>query len=120
MTMLQNVVDFFISSAHAETVAAPMTAQQNGNFAMPIVLVMFVFFIYFTVWRPQNKRAKEQRDMLTSLAVGDEIVSAGGMMGKIAKISDKYIVLSIADNVQITMQKASVSNVLPKGTLKSI
>lgn len=120
MTMLENVVDFFISSAHADTVSAPTAAQPGGNFAMPIILVMFVLFIYFTVWRPQNKRAKEQRNMLSSLAMGDEVVTAGGLMGKIVKISDSYMVLSVSDNVQITMQKSSVANVLPKGTLKAI
>lgn len=121
MTMFENVVDFFISSAHAAD-AAGTTAQPQaaGGFAMPMVLGLFLIFIYFTVWRPQSKKAKEQRDMLSSLAVGDEIVTAGGIMGKIAKITDSYIQLTVSETVQLTMQKSSVANVLPKGTLKSV
>ena len=121
MTMLDNVLDFFINSAHADTVAAATPASApGGGFAMPMILVMFVAFIYFTVWRPQNKRAKEQRTMIDSLSLGDEVVTIGGMLGKITKMTEGYIVLSLSENVQVTMQKSSVANVLPKGTLKSI
>lgn len=121
MTMLENVVDFFIPSAQAaEAVVTTAQPQPGGGFAMPMVLVLFLVFIYFTVWRPQSKKAKEQRDMLSSLAVGDEVMTTGGIIGKIAKMTESYIHLSVSDSVQLTMQKSSVANVLPKGTLKSI
>ena len=70
--------------------------------------------------RPENKRRKTHQDMLASLEVGEEIVTAGGILGKVSKITDQYIELSIADNTKIKIQKTSISAVLPKGTLKSI
>jgi preprotein translocase subunit YajC len=76
--------------------------------------------MYFMMWRPQSKRAKEQQQLLGSLSKGDEVVTAGGLLGRITKVTDQYISLSIANNVDITLQKSSVTNVLPKGTLKTI
>ena len=76
--------------------------------------------MYFAVWRPQSKRAKEQRNLLSSLAKGDEVITIGGILGKITKITESYIVLSINENMDMTMQKSAIANVLPKGTLKSI
>ena len=70
--------------------------------------------------RPENKRRKTHQDMLASLDVGEEIVTAGGILGKVTKITDQYIELSIAENTKIKIQKTSISAVLPKGTLKSI
>ncbi len=70
--------------------------------------------------RPENKRRKTHQDMLASLEVGEEIVTAGGILGKVSKLTDQYIELSIADNTKIKIQKTSISAVLPKGTLKSI
>ena len=70
--------------------------------------------------RPENKRRKTHQEMLSSLDLGNEVVTAGGLLGKVSKISDQYIELSIADNTKIKIQKTSISTVLPKGTLKSI
>ena len=70
--------------------------------------------------RPENKRRKSHQEMLASLDLGEEVVTAGGILGKVSKISDQYIELSIADNTKIKVQKASISTVLPKGTLNSI
>ena len=70
--------------------------------------------------RPENKRRKTHQDMLASLEVGEEIVTAGGILGKVSKLTDQYIELSISDNTKIKIQKTSISAVLPKGTLKSI
>lgn len=119
MEILNSIMTFFVSSAHADPVAAA-APQQQGGYSMMIMLAVFVLFMYFAMWRPQSKRAKAHRDLLSSLATGDEVVTAGGILGKIAKVSDNYTVLSLADNVQITIQKSSIVNVLPKGTLKSI
>jgi len=70
--------------------------------------------------RPENKRRKSHQEMLASLDLGEEVVTAGGILGKVSKISDQYIELSIADNTKIKVQKTSISTVLPKGTLNSI
>jgi preprotein translocase subunit YajC len=79
-----------------------------------------MILIYFLMIRPENKRRKTHQDMLASLEVGEEIVTAGGILGKVSKLTDQYIELSIADNTKIKIQKTSISAVLPKGTLKSI
>src|SRR5579883_257793 len=119
MTILDAVSSVFITNAYAEPMSAP-PQQGGGGLSMVIMLVVFVFFMYFVVWRPLSKRAKEHRDLIGSLAKGDEVVTAGGMLGKISKISDNYVVIALADNVEITMQKSSIVNVLPKGTMKSV
>ena len=118
MTIFESFLNFFITSAVAAPVAG--IAPQGTNFSLPIIMLVFLVFIYFTVWRPQSKRAKEQRDLLLSLAKDDEVVTIGGILGKISKLGDTYIVIQVADNVEITIQKSSVANVLPKGSLKSL
>jgi preprotein translocase subunit YajC len=85
---------------------------------LPIVL-MFVL-LYFLMIRPQMRRAKEQKAMIEALQKGDEVVTAGGVVGRITKMSDAYIGLEIAPNTEINVQKAAVQVLLPKGTIKSI
>ena len=96
--------------------------EQSPTFFDPTLFLLFGFMIliYFLMIRPENKRRKTHQDMLTSLDVGEEIVTAGGILGKVTKITDQYIELSIAENTKIKIQKTSISAVLPKGTLKSI
>ena len=113
------LLDFFISSAHAE-VANAAPAQTAGNFSFMFMMIVVFIFIYFTVIRPQTKRAKEQQMLLSGLTKGDEVITAGGLLGKISKISDQYLQLTIANAVEITVQKSAIVSVLPKGTLKSI
>ena len=72
------------------------------------------------MWRPQNKRAKEQQNLLESLTKGDEVITSGGVLGRISKISGQYLSLTVANNVEILMQKTSIISVMPKGTLKTI
>jgi preprotein translocase subunit YajC len=116
-----SLLDFFISPAGADTGMGPTAGSSTAaNFSLPLMLVVFVAFLYFTVWRPQNKRAKEQRDMMNSLTKGDEIVTAGGIVGKVSKITQSYVVMAVSDTVEITVQKSAVATVLPKGTLKAI
>jgi len=96
--------------------------EQSPTFFDPTLFLLFGFMIliYFLMIRPENKRRKTHQAMISSLEMGDEIVTAGGILGKVSKITDQYIELSISDNTKIKIQKTSISAVLPKGTLKSI
>ncbi len=118
MQLFDIISGFFISNAYAaDGAGAP---AQQGGFPFFVMMGVLIFFMYFAIWRPQSRRAKEQRELINSIAKGDEVVTAGGILGTINKLSDSYVVLSLADNVEITMQKSSIVSVLPKGTLKSI
>ncbi|RAP36924.1 MULTISPECIES: preprotein translocase subunit YajC [Legionella] len=109
-------MSFFISDAMA---AQTQTGQQDGTFSLVMILAIFVLF-YFMLIRPQNKRAKEQRELINNLKKGDEIISAGGLVGKIVNLDEQYIKVSLADGVEIMMQRAAVNAILPKGTIKSL
>ena len=117
--MMEQLMNFFVSNAYADTAAG--ANQQGSSISLILMFGIFFLFAYFAIWRPQSKRAKEQQNLLNSLAVGDEVVTLGGLLGRISKISDQYIILSINANVvDVVMQKSSVATILPKGTLKSI
>ena len=105
-----------ISSAYAQA-AAPAAGDPFMTF-LPMIAIFVAF--YFFLIRPQQKRAKEQRAMLQALQVGDEIVIAGGIAGKVKKLSDNYLDLEVADNIDIKVQRAAVQLLLPKGTLKTL
>lgn len=104
--------------------AAPAVDPQAVSGGSPIqtvlMLVVFGLIFYFMLIRPQSKRAKEHKNLLANLAKGDEVVTSGGVIGKITKVTEQFIVLEIADKVEITVQKPAVVAVLPKGTLKSL
>ena len=104
-----------ISPAYAEG-GAPADA---GIFNL-VLLVGFVIIFYFLMWRPQAKRAKEHKNLLASLAKGTEVVTSGGVLGKVTKVDDNYVVLDVAENIEMKFQKSAIAAVLPKGTLKSI
>ncbi len=107
-------MDFLISNAHAEGAAAPA----GGGLEMLLMMGVFFAIMYFMIIRPQQKRAKEHKLMLDALSKGDEIVTGGGVLGKVAGISDNFVELTIADNVTIKVQKQAVASVMPKGTMK--
>lgn len=107
----------FISDAVAAN-AAP--AQSDSMMTSTLLMLGFILVFYFILWRPQNKRQKEHRDLLSKLTKGDEVVTSGGIIGKITRINDNFVVLSIAENVEITVQRSAIAAALPKGTLKSI
>ncbi|MDA9660950.1 preprotein translocase subunit YajC [Gammaproteobacteria bacterium] len=96
--------------------------EQSPSFFDPTLFLLFGFMIliYFLMIRPENKRRKTHQEMLSSIELGEEIVTAGGILGKVSKITDQYLELSISENTKIKVQKTSISAVLPKGTLKSI
>ena len=105
-----------ISNAYAAAPAASMTPDLMG--LLPFVAIFVLF--YFMLIRPQMKRAKDQRSMLSALQKGDEVITVGGELGKVIKVSDNYISLEIADNVVVYVQKQAVQTLLPKGTIKGI
>lgn len=109
-------MSFFIASAHAQTQAAP---QGGGAFQILFLLGLFVLF-YFMAIRPQRKRQKEHQEMLGQLAKGDEVVTTAGLLGKVTKLEDEYVVIKVAENTELKFQKHAVHGVLPKGTIKSI
>ncbi len=110
-----------ISTAHATTAAAgaPATPEESFLSVLPM-LIIFIAVFYFLLVRPQQKRAKEQRQLLDHLSVGDEVLTTGGIMGRINKLRDNYVVITVGKDVEMTFQKASVAAILPKGTLESI
>ena len=107
-------MDFFISNAYAQ---ADGGIGQLLSFA-PIVLIFGVF--YFLLIRPQNKKQKEHRELVAALQTGDEVATAGGVLGKVIEVKDNFIKVEIAQNVVVTVQKHTVSAVMPKGTIKSV
>lgn len=110
-------MSFFISDAMAQ--AAPAAQEPNIMSQLIFFIGIFVIF-YFLLIRPQQKRAKEHRNLVSALSKGDEVVTNGGLAGKVTEVGDEYVNLELADNVEVKLQKQSVVNVLPKGTLKTI
>ena len=113
-------MNLILSDAWAEGPAPAAGSAAGGGLVgfLPLIIIFIIF--YFLLIRPQSKRAKEHRAMVDALAKGDEVVTNSGILGKIAKLDDNYLVLQVADNVELKFQKAAVHAVLPKGTLKSI
>jgi len=110
------MLDFFIAPAYAQDAAA------GSGMAQIVMLLGFVLIFYFLLWRPQAKRAKQHKQLIGSLAKGDEIVIGGGVLGRITKVSDdsEFLTMEIAEGTQINVQKNAVAAVLPKGTIKAI
>ena len=107
----------FISSAYAQTAGAAggdMFASLGGM--LPLVLMFVV--LYFVMIRPQMKRQKEHKAMIDALAKGDEVATAGGLIGKVTKIGDVYLDVEVANGIEVQMQRSAVVQVLPKGTIK--
>jgi len=111
-------MDFFISNAYAQSAGG----QQGGGLEMLIMLAVFGLIFYFLLYRPQAKRVKEHKNLVSSLSKGDEVLTQGGLVGKITKVSDDkdFIEVSLNESNNIVVQKASVTAVLPKGTMKSL
>ena len=109
-------MSFFISDALA---AAPAEAQPDALMTfLPLILIFVVF--YFLLIRPQTKRAKEHKQMVEGLAKGDEVVTNGGLLGRITAVGENFVQLQIADNVEVRVQKQAVANLMPKGASKEL
>ena len=110
------LLDLLIPAAHAQGAPAPSGAEP---FSPLILMLVFFGVFYFIVLRPQMKRAKEHRTLLSQLSKGDEVVAAGGLLGRVVDIGESFVTVELADNVTIKVQKQAISAVLPKGSLKS-
>lgn len=109
-------MSFFISDAMAEGAAA---GAQDGSLLGMLPLVLIFVLFYFMLIRPQTKRAKEQKNMVEALVKGDEIVTSGGLLGKITEVDDGFLKVIIADGVEVKIQRQAVSTLIPKGTFKA-
>jgi len=109
-------MDFLINSAYAQEGAS---AQGGAMFNLLFIGGMFLLF-YLILWRPQAKRAKEHRELVGALGKGDEVLTSGGILGRVTKVTDDYVSVEIANGVEISLQKSAVAAALPKGTIKSI
>jgi preprotein translocase subunit YajC len=106
----------FISNAYAQSV---LGGADGGLMSFLPIILMFVV-LYFLMIRPQMKRQKEQKSMMEALAKGDEVITAGGLLGKVTKVTEAYVTLDIANGTEVVVQKAAVSTLLPKGTIKAL
>lgn len=98
-------------------------AQEPGQTNMTYNLILFggMFLLFYLIlWRPQSKRAKEHKELITGISKGDEVMTSGGLLGKVTKVSDDYIVVEVAEGVELKLQKSSVAGALPKGTINQI
>ena len=104
-----------------ESVAYAQEAGARGFGSLDILLLAgFVAIFYFLLWRPQSKRRKEHQALMASLSKGDEVVTAGGIMGQVTKVEDDFVMLRVANNLELRLQKSAVGSTLPKGTLKAL
>ena len=109
-------MDFFINSAHAQATGG---AGGQGILSALMLPVLLLVGFYFLLIRPQNKRAKEQKEMLSKVAPGDEVATTGGILGKVLDVGEQFLTLEIAAGVSVKLQKFQIAQVLPKGTVKN-
>nr|MBL8410985.1 preprotein translocase subunit YajC [Dechloromonas sp.] len=106
-----------ISLAHAQTAGA---ADPTGGFMQLLPMILMFVVLWFLMIRPQMKKAKDHKALIEALAKGDEVITGGGLVGKIVKVGDSYVTLEIAEGTEVVVQKPAIGIVLPKGTLKSL
>jgi preprotein translocase subunit YajC len=114
-----------VSFQFIELAVAPafaQTASPSGGDLMTSLLPMIAIFVvfYFLLIRPQQKKAKEHKALLEALQKGDEIITAGGIVGKVARLTDQYVAIEVASGVEMSVQRAAVTQLLPKGTIKAL
>jgi preprotein translocase subunit YajC len=112
-----SLMDLLISPAAAQAAGAP--AGQPSLLSSLALPALFFVVVFFLMIRPQMKRAKEHKELINRLAKGDEVITNGGIAGRVAEIGDSFITLEVADNVRIKLQRSAIVAVLPKDTLKS-
>ena len=109
----------FISNAYAQTAGAADPGLM-GNFTTFAPLILMFVVMYFLMIRPQQKRQKELKTMMDALAKGDEVITVGGLLGRVVKVTDTYVTVEVAAGTEVVVQKNAVTALLPKGTLKSL
>lgn len=112
------MIDFFIPAAQA----ADGGGLGGGGFFGPdlFIILAFALVFYFIIWRPQSKRAKEHKNLVGGVAKGDEIITTGGLIGKVVKVDEQFLVMEVSNGVELKLQKHAVTAALPKGTIKNI
>lgn len=108
----------FISDAYAA--AAPATGGIMGSLTQFVPIILMFIALYFLMIRPQMKRQKEHKAMIGAVTRGDEVVTAGGVLGKVTKVSDVYVSIEVQEGTELIVQKSAVTTLLPKGTIKSL
>ena len=111
---------FCLYSAVSLAEGAPVQPQGPSAMMQLVFFGGFILIFYFLMWRPQSKRAKEHRELVSGLNQGDEVVTNGGIVGKITKVSEEFVKVQLSEGVEISIQKVAIASALPKGTLKSI
>lgn len=117
MSSNNNLLSLIISDAQAADPAPAPAGAAGGLMSFLPLIIIFIIF-YFLLIRPQTKRAKEHREMVSKLAKGDEVVAAGGILGRVTEVGDVYLTVEVADGLAIKVQRHAVTQVLPKGTVK--
>jgi len=117
--VLVKLMDFLINTAAAQSPLGGGGGGGQGVLSALMLPALLLVVFYFLLIRPQNKRAKEQREMLAKIAAGDEVATTGGILGKVVEVGEQFLTLEIANGVQIKLQKFQVSLLLPKGTVKN-
>jgi preprotein translocase subunit YajC len=112
---MESLLSFFISDANAQA-AAPTGVASNFSLLLPIV---FIGLIYFLMIRPQQKKQKEHRAMMDALVAGNEVVTGGGVLGKITAVGEQFVTVEVADGVAVKVQKHTISAIVPKDTIKN-
>nr|WP_097461743.1 preprotein translocase subunit YajC [Mangrovitalea sediminis] len=122
MTVLRKLMTGLLATLlPLQAFAAGAPAPQGpGMITNVIFFAGFIVIFYLLIWRPQAKRAKEHKNLMGGLSKGDEVVTSGGMIGRIVKVTDDFIVLEVAEKVEVKVQKVAVTAALPKGTIKDI
>lgn len=108
-----DLFDFFISSAHAQD------ATSSGGLMSFLPLIVIFIIFYFLLIRPQMKRAKEHKQLVSQLGKGDEVVTNGGLLGRITNVGESFVTVELAENVQIKVQRHAIASIMPKGTIGS-
>ena len=114
------LIDLMIADAHAQSAPAAASSPFGGDLMafLPMIAIFVVF--YFLLIRPQQKKAKEAKAMMEALQKGDEVVTVGGVLGRISKLGDQYLTIEIATGTEVMVQRGAVAQLLPKGTIKAL
>lgn len=117
---MKKLIAIALALAPVVALAAPAGPPQPSPWQLPIMLGLFVVIFWFMVWRPQAKRTKEHKNLISAISKGDEVLTNAGIAGKVTKVSEDYIQVEVAPNVSLNFQKQAIAATLPKGTIKAI